>query len=88
MTSAQTPLRTDARTSPHDQASEARERFRPTAYAVISTTSNAAGPTPAMNRSAIDVCVMTPYRISGMLGGTMMPRVPAAHSAPMANDRG
>ena len=43
---------------------------------------------PAMNRSAIDVCVMTPYRISGILGGTMMPSVPAAHSAPIANGFG
>ena len=37
---------------------------------------------PAMNSSVIEVSVTSPYRISGIDGGMMMPSVPPAMIAP------
>ena len=50
----------------------------------IKDVSSMAGPMPAINKSPIEVCVMIPYRINGILGGTTIPSVPAAHNAPSA----
>ena len=40
---------------------------------------------PAMNSSVIEVSVTSPYRISGIDGGMMMPSVPPAITTPSAN---
>ena len=44
------------------------------------------GRMPAMNRSPIEVSVMTPYRIIGTLGGMRIPSVPPAAVVPSASD--
>ena len=43
------------------------------------------GPKPAMNSAEIEVLVEIPYTTIGMLGGIIMPKVPAAQINPIEN---
>ena len=45
------------------------------------------GKIPAINRSPMEVSVMTPYKIMAMLGGIKIPRVPPAAVTPKARRR-